>query len=387
MGRTSDVFTAYFNMYLISRYYGHASYLIEEKVGYRRFTFSKRYFIISSAIQATILVYIHCMWLYWLDTFTRLSLLYDVTQTVLHLAASAALTSHMVLDKLYTRKFIDTFNRLYNIEQILRHEFQIEIPHKKIAYISIVPISICGFLESTGMIAAMVGFFVTKNYILFVAAIFMTYGLLSLQIVHGQFVNGILIYRSLFYGIKNHLTEFFATLHAETKCIQVLRNSSKIHQELCENLREFNELLSIQLLFSFTFHYVQICLYMFEWILSLSSENEKDSPHMMAMLLVCLAIALKLGATIINSHLCINEMSKLMAQLYKISNSKEIKIEKEINDFALQLLHEKIEITAVGFFDIDVKLIFSVIAAVATHTIILIQFDSKVNVYDSFDEL
>ncbi|GJQ69120.1 putative gustatory receptor [Trypoxylus dichotomus] len=338
-------------------------------------------------IQTIIFVYIDYMSLYWLETFTRLSLLYDVTQKVLHLASSAAITSHMILGKLYARKFIDTFNRLHSIEQILKGEFQADIPHKKIAYISIVPILICGFLECSGMIAATVSFFAVKHYILFVAGIFFAYASLSLQIVHGQFLNGILIYRSLFSGIRNHLIELFATLHAEVKYLQALQNSSKIHQELCENLRDFNELLSIQLLFCFMLHYVQICMFMFVWVLFLSSENEEDSRPLMMMLLFCLGIVFKLGVTIINSYLCINEMSKLMAQLYKISNSKGVKIEKEINNFALQLLHEKIEITAAGFFDIDVKLIFSVIAAVATHTIILIQFDSEVNVYNSFHEL
>ncbi|GJQ69121.1 hypothetical protein Trydic_g6283 [Trypoxylus dichotomus] len=322
-----------------------------------------------------------------MGTFRRLSLLYDFTQNVLYLTSSAAITSHMVLNKLYARKFIDTFNRLYNIEQILMGEFQTEIPHKKIAYISIVPISICGFLECSGMIAATVSFFAVKHYILFVASICFIYASLSLHVVHGQFLNGILIYRSLFSGIRNHLIEFFATLHAEAKSLQALRNSSKIHQELCENLRNFNELFSIQLLFSFTFNCCQICLYMFVWALSLSSENEKDSLPLMMMLLLCLEIVLKLGATIINSHLCTNEMSKLMAQLYKISNSRGIQVENEINNFALQLLHEKIEITAAGFFNIDVKLIFSIIAAVATHIVILIQFDSEVNIHASLNEM
>ncbi|GJQ69124.1 hypothetical protein Trydic_g6285 [Trypoxylus dichotomus] len=51
----------------------------------------------------------------------------------------------------------------------------------------------------------------------------------------------------------------------------------------------------------------------------------------------------------------------------------------QVNNFALQLLHEKIEITAAGFFDIDVKLIFSIAAAVTTYTILLVQLDPKLN--------
>lgn len=45
-----------------------------------------------------------------------------------------------------------------------------------------------------------------------------------------------------------------------------------------------------------------------------------------------------------------------------------------MEQFSLQLLNQKIHFTAFGFFTIDYSLLFTIIAAITTYLIVLIQF-------------
>ncbi|GJQ69126.1 putative gustatory receptor [Trypoxylus dichotomus] len=296
-----------------------------------------------------------------------------------------AVTSQIILGKVHIEKFMRIFNKLYKIEKELRNEFQIEIPYRKIAYASIALTLTSSFLEIIGFLSAVMGYLVNRYYMPFLVSIYVSYTLLSLQVVYGQFLNGILIYRHLFSGVGNYLMDFFMSLAPDAfmddirvaKSVRILRISSRIHQELCENLRKFNELLSIQLLLSFACHYVQICLQAFFMIIIFSADDKKHLYYVLVMIFILVAVILKLGVGIINSHLCINEMSKLTHLVWKMSTLKNAEVRKEANNFALQMLHEKIEITAAGFFDIDAKVIFSMAAGAAIYTILLVQFYPK----------
>ncbi|GJQ69127.1 hypothetical protein Trydic_g6288 [Trypoxylus dichotomus] len=70
-------------------------------------------------------------------------------------------------------------------------------------------------------------------------------------------------------------------------------------------------------------------------------------------------------------------MYNLKKILAKISTSKSYDLRNEVYVFNLQLLHERIEISAGGFFQVDGRVVFSIIAAIVTHTVILIQFDPR----------
>ncbi|XP_023311733.1 putative gustatory receptor 28b [Anoplophora glabripennis] len=54
-----------------------------------------------------------------------------------------------------------------------------------------------------------------------------------------------------------------------------------------------------------------------------------------------------------------------------------IEIESHIQMYSLQLLHQKIRVSALGFFYIDYSLIYSVVGAVTTYLVIFIQFDQQ----------
>ncbi|KAJ9600499.1 hypothetical protein L9F63_009269 [Diploptera punctata] len=45
-----------------------------------------------------------------------------------------------------------------------------------------------------------------------------------------------------------------------------------------------------------------------------------------------------------------------------------------MQQFSLQLLHRKVQFTACGFFPLDFTLLYSIVGAVTTYLVILIQF-------------
>ncbi|KAJ9583546.1 hypothetical protein L9F63_022109, partial [Diploptera punctata] len=50
--------------------------------------------------------------------------------------------------------------------------------------------------------------------------------------------------------------------------------------------------------------------------------------------------------------------------------------------FSLQLLHQKIQFTACGFFPLDFTLLYSIVGAVTTYLVILVQFQLNVSSYE-----
>ncbi|XP_019877871.2 putative gustatory receptor 28b [Aethina tumida] len=55
----------------------------------------------------------------------------------------------------------------------------------------------------------------------------------------------------------------------------------------------------------------------------------------------------------------------------------DIELENHIQMYSLQMLHQKIKFTALGFFAIDYTLIYSIIGVVTTYLVIFIQFDQS----------
>ncbi|KDR24352.1 hypothetical protein L798_04300, partial [Zootermopsis nevadensis] len=67
-----------------------------------------------------------------------------------------------------------------------------------------------------------------------------------------------------------------------------------------------------------------------------------------------------------------------------LGQTNDLVLREEIQQFSLQLLHEKVKFTACGFFPLDFTLLYSIVGAVTTYLVILIQFqlalpDSKKN--------
>ncbi|XP_069677283.1 putative gustatory receptor 28b [Periplaneta americana] len=57
-----------------------------------------------------------------------------------------------------------------------------------------------------------------------------------------------------------------------------------------------------------------------------------------------------------------------------LSKTKDPEVREELQLFSLQLLHRKVQFTACGFFPLDFTLLYSIVGAVTTYLVILIQF-------------
>ncbi|KAK9722566.1 7tm Chemosensory receptor [Popillia japonica] len=68
-----------------------------------------------------------------------------------------------------------------------------------------------------------------------------------------------------------------------------------------------------------------------------------------------------------------NEVHTLQRTSYTIFIKSNFIVKREINRLMLQMLHVKFQTTAANFFDINMKMIFSIISVVVQYAIILIQ--------------
>ncbi|KAJ9599108.1 hypothetical protein L9F63_010376 [Diploptera punctata] len=70
-----------------------------------------------------------------------------------------------------------------------------------------------------------------------------------------------------------------------------------------------------------------------------------------------------------------NEANRTAILVHKLINkTRDPLIREELELFSLQLLHRKVQFTACGFFPLDFTLLYSIVGAVTTYLIILIQF-------------
>ncbi|KAJ9599792.1 hypothetical protein L9F63_026359, partial [Diploptera punctata] len=58
-----------------------------------------------------------------------------------------------------------------------------------------------------------------------------------------------------------------------------------------------------------------------------------------------------------------------------LCKTQDVEIREELELFSLQISHQKIRFTACGFFPLDFTLLYSIIGAVTTYVVILVQFE------------
>ncbi|KAK9732372.1 7tm Chemosensory receptor [Popillia japonica] len=80
----------------------------------------------------------------------------------------------------------------------------------------------------------------------------------------------------------------------------------------------------------------------------------------------------------------LHEIRNNLMLLHEIRNNLSVKyndVEKQIQMYSIQMLHQKLEFSALGFFVINYSLLYSIVSAVATYLVIVIQFDdTKISV-------
>ncbi|XP_023709129.2 putative gustatory receptor 28b [Cryptotermes secundus] len=69
------------------------------------------------------------------------------------------------------------------------------------------------------------------------------------------------------------------------------------------------------------------------------------------------------------------EMNRTAVVVHRfLCKTNDLVLREELQEFSLQLLHRKVKFTACGFFPLDYTLFYSIVGAVTTYLVILIQF-------------
>ncbi|XP_063904965.1 putative gustatory receptor 28b [Zophobas morio] len=83
-----------------------------------------------------------------------------------------------------------------------------------------------------------------------------------------------------------------------------------------------------------------------------------------------------------------DQANETPTNLHELRNNYfEMDIETHVQTYSLQMLHQKVQFSVLGFFVVDYTLIYSIVGAVTTYLVIFIQFDQSSSVDNSSDGL
>ncbi|XP_044731175.1 putative gustatory receptor 28b [Chrysoperla carnea] len=209
------------------------------------------------------------------------------------------------------------------------------------------------------------------------------------QLIHKQAINEKLL---AIYETQNHhkpkvIRQNWAQLTTpipsggtssiDIKTFIILR---QLYDRLCDNSRQLNRAFSLQLLFTFGNAFVVIfcsvygCL--FGYVVNGQITDRTNIKYFFLPFVVLSVAILKLLLMVFSCENMVGESRLTGSIIQKISlTTQQRQIKDMVQEFSLQLMHQSISITAFGFFNVDCTLLQTIVGAVTTYLIILIQFD------------
>ncbi|KAF2880003.1 hypothetical protein ILUMI_26163 [Ignelater luminosus] len=147
------------------------------------------------------------------------------------------------------------------------------------------------------------------------------------------------------------------------------------HDLLCDATKILNELYGLNNAVTI----IGILWHLIETPYLLISEltgNRKDSIYLTVLFLWCLLHIGRLMLLAQPCHSCLNEAQKtsdlVCKLLFSLDSDREVK--SKLRDFALILLHRKFEFTASGLIAVNRALVTTIVGAITTYLVILLQF-------------
>ncbi|CAH1373367.1 unnamed protein product [Tenebrio molitor] len=170
------------------------------------------------------------------------------------------------------------------------------------------------------------------------------------------------------------IIHFFEEAHqrfaqaSKTGMIEDVRNILRMHQELCDVVRQLNEIFSLQLLFLIGTYFKIIFINVFFFYADFGTNIQLTSFYYTSV------NCIKLIFCVYSCNKCAQQANIVKEVAFNIvSNTKNRQLWKEVHAFMLQLHHEKVQVEAGGFFPVDFTIIFSIFAASSTYIIIIVQ--------------
>ncbi|KAJ8955900.1 hypothetical protein NQ318_005448 [Aromia moschata] len=153
----------------------------------------------------------------------------------------------------------------------------------------------------------------------------------------------------------------------------------RLHYKLCHLMRELNRSFAFQLLCSLTVSMANILFHSYYLYQVLFTNVTGITAIMIVYPTVWLVDEIIEIYLLVHAAASTCESANSTAVLlHEFRNQVfNMDIESHIQMYSLQLLHQRIHVSALGFFDIDYSLIYSIIGAVITYLVIFIQFDQN----------
>lgn len=150
-----------------------------------------------------------------------------------------------------------------------------------------------------------------------------------------------------------------------------------IQDSLCGTSETLNSAYSFLLLYTSakTFICLTHSLYFILLRLFMSDSNTCGDGSPYSYYMWFLHYAIKLVWLVFYSSSAIQQANRTAVLVHKlITKTRDPGLREELRLFSLQLLHRKVKFTACGFFPLDFTLLYSIVGAVTTYLVILIQF-------------
>ncbi|XP_069698463.1 putative gustatory receptor 28a [Periplaneta americana] len=151
-----------------------------------------------------------------------------------------------------------------------------------------------------------------------------------------------------------------------------------IQDSLCATSEALNSAYSFLLLYTSAKTFICLTHSLYFILLSLfmnSTEGSCGHVSHYAYYMWFLHYALKLVWLVYYSSSTIYQANRTAILVHKLlAKIRDSDIREELRLFSLQLLHRKVQFTACGFFPLDFTLLYSIVGAVTTYLVILIQF-------------
>ncbi|GJQ69114.1 hypothetical protein Trydic_g6277 [Trypoxylus dichotomus] len=395
----NDIFDILRPALYLRKYFGFLSVKVSKTTRLRFVEKSTIHFGISAIIQACILVLV--VELYWrtIQYYSELESILEWMNYVMYYVLDIILLSISIVNgKTYNDRIIKIINRIAAIERDLKSTgirldyvhlktriTTVVIVHVTVNLIHIITLAYMDYLSVGNLFDSCYGACLT---------LFVDYAQISHVV---QFYSVVLISKNLIRKLSYYLE---AIVYKQTrKAWENPRNVNTFPEEeliqiiplLYENIfryfKEFIEIVSFQMLFEFGLIFSIITFHTFNLIV-LIFKNTFDMKYIRTVWFsVCLLMdgICTIVLYIIISEMYHKEVAALKETIFKVvAGIKDDITRKEMNALSLQISHENYEITAAGFFVIDMKLVFSIIAAIAVYSIVLMQFDSNAGVFQEY---
>ncbi|KAL3288539.1 hypothetical protein HHI36_002979 [Cryptolaemus montrouzieri] len=152
----------------------------------------------------------------------------------------------------------------------------------------------------------------------------------------------------------------------------------RLHHKLCYLMRILNKAFGLQQLLSIAVSVCNILFQTYYLYCVLSGKHEKTFFTISCPLLWTFDEMMEIQLLVSACAVTCENANATAVILHEMRNDNyDVALEDRVQTYSLQMLHQKIEFSAMGYFVIDYTLSYSIIGAVTTYLVIFIQFDQS----------